>query len=306
VKTKLLTLAIVLACATLQAHAVGHLADVSLLDRDSGATLPVYYHRGEYWVAGKPGARYAVSVRNRIGERLLAVPAVDGVNVLSGETAGWNQSGYVFAPLEKYQITGWRKSNSEVAAFEFSAAADSYAGLTGRPGSVGVIGVALFRERPPEPVAMAPQTAPALQAPGMDVPKRLRDALSGRAESDSISEGRAAAAAPPAASGSGELSAQAERAPSLRDNSLAKTAPTSAPKLGTAHGQRETSVVSHTRFERLQPQPNEVIRIRYDSRENLVASGVIREPVAYPMPAPNPFPQSANTSYVPDPPVRRY
>jgi hypothetical protein len=73
-------------------------------------------------------------------------------------------------------------------------------------------------------------------------------------------------------------------------------------KLGTAHGNRESSVVSNTSFERLQAQPNEVIRIRYDSRENLVALGVIREPVAR-APALQAFPQSPpGTSYVPDPP----
>ena len=74
-------------------------------------------------------------------------------------------------------------------------------------------------------------------------------------------------------------------------------------KLGTAHGQRETSVVSHTSFARLQTQPNEIIRIRYDSRERLIASGVIREPVR-PSPAPDAFPESARASYVPDPPQR--
>jgi hypothetical protein len=72
-------------------------------------------------------------VRNKLGERVLAVTAVDGVNVLSGETAAWDQAGYVFSPWQQYQVTGWRKSSSEVAAFEFSALGDSYAGRTGRP-----------------------------------------------------------------------------------------------------------------------------------------------------------------------------
>mgnify|MGYP006906536995 CR=1 FL=1 len=50
-------------------------------------------------------------------------------------------------------------------------------------------------------------------------------------------------------------------------------------------------------------QPNEIISIRYDSRENLIASGVIREPIARPYvpPVPRAFPQSDNLSYVPDP-----
>jgi len=281
---------------SLPAHAVGRLADVQVTDRDSGASLPVHYHRGEYWVAGQPGARYAISVRNRLGERLLAVPSVDGVNVLSGETAAWDQTGYVFYAHQPYQITGWRKSSSEVAAFEFSSVADSYAGRTGRPLHVGVIGVALFRERLPEPVALAPTPAPfERREQGADASGALRHAPPAPS-----------APAPAARSGA----AESQSAPSAAD-SLAR-APSFAPqglpapaaKLGTAHGARETSVVSHTSFARLQAQPNEVIRIRYDSRDNLVAAGVIREPVAYPrQPSPNAFPQSGRASYVPDPPV---
>ena len=75
------------------------------------------------------------------------------------------------------------------------------------------------------------------------------------------------------------------------------------PQLGTGHGQREDSHVGQTGFERLQAQPNEVITIRYDSRENLIAFGVIHEPVAH---RPNPFPRSDSASFVPDPPLRRF
>lgn len=310
-KLRLLTLCLSFAFsgACLQAHAIGNLADVTVVDRDSGATLPVHYARGEYWVAGRPGARYAVAVRSKAGERLLAVTAVDGVNVLSGDTAAWGQTGYVFSPYERYQITGWRKSSSEVAAFQFSDARDSYAGVTGRPGNVGVIGVALFRERLPEPVVQPypsaqPQAQPRRYEPGLDQESRLRSAPA-----------PATAAAPPpmpapAPSGMADRRESAAAEQSAGSSNLAKAAPSFAPpmpspKLGTAHGQRETSVISHTRFERLQSQPDEVIRIRYDSRENLIASGVIREPVAR-QPVPNPFPESGNASYVPDPPVRRY
>ncbi len=305
-KLRLLTLSLSFALggACLQAHAIGNLADVTVVERDSGATLPVHYARGEYWVAGRPGARYAVAVRSKAGERLLAVTAVDGVNVLSGDTAAWGQTGYVFSPYERYQITGWRKSSSEVAAFQFSDARDSYAGVTGRPGNVGVIGVALFRERLPEPVLQPqPQIQPRRYEPGTDQESRLRSAPA-----------PAAAAAPPppvpAPSSMADRRESAAAEQSAGSSNLAKAAPSFAPpmpspKLGTAHGQRETSVITQTRFDRLQSQPNEVIRIRYDSRENLIASGVIREPVAR-QPLPNPFPESGNASYVPDPPVRRY
>ena len=53
------------ALASAQALAVGNLADVSVTDRDTGETLSVYRHRGDYWVAGRPGARYAIRIRNQ-------------------------------------------------------------------------------------------------------------------------------------------------------------------------------------------------------------------------------------------------
>lgn len=303
-KPGLLTLSVSLALAAtavaLPAHAVGSLADVTVIDRQSGATLPVYRHRGEYWVAGQYGAKYSIMVRNRVGERLLAVTTVDGVNVLSGETAAWDQTGYVFSPWQQYAVNGWRKSSREVAAFEFSVSGNSYAGRTGRPGNIGVIGVALFRESLPEPVAPAPAWSRQEES-GNDFDGRLR----GPTPSPAPASPSAAGSAGLSDRSARESSAQAERAPSSSD-SLAKSynmppaAPRPAPQLGTAHGQRETSVVTHTSFARLQAQPNEIISIRYDSRENLVAAGIIREPVAR-VPAPHPFPQSANTTYVPDP-----
>ncbi|MBT9443477.1 MAG: hypothetical protein IV087_16510 [Acidovorax sp.] len=282
----LAALTALLGLAHLPAQAIGRLADVTIVDRDTGATLPVHYARGEYWVAGRPGARYAITVRNRLGERVLAVPSVDGVNVLSGETAAWDQRGYVFSPYERYQITGWRKSDSQVAAFEFSHIANSYAARTGRPAHVGVIGVALFREQPP-----VPQPAPAI-TPEPYSQRRDNGHGLGRLREEPTSPAAAAPAAPDPSAESSARSQSADR--------VAKAAPMPSAKLGTAHGQRETSVVTHTSFTRLQEQPNEIISIRYDSRENLVASGIIRERPAR-MPVPRAFPQSDNLSYVPDP-----
>jgi hypothetical protein len=75
------------------AQGIGQMADVRVIDRDTGAGPPINYYRGEYWVAGQPGARYAIEIRNHDGGRMLAVTSVDGVNVLSGATAAWDQSG---------------------------------------------------------------------------------------------------------------------------------------------------------------------------------------------------------------------
>jgi len=149
------------ALASAQALAVGNLADVSVTDRDTGETLAVYRSRGDYWVAGRPGARYAINIRNQGNARLMAVTSVDGINVITGESAGYDQSGYVFGSWASYDIAGWRKSNEQVAAFTFTSVPKSYAARTGRPDNIGVIGVALFRERAYPPIAMAQGSAAA-------------------------------------------------------------------------------------------------------------------------------------------------
>ncbi len=175
--------------------------------------------------------------------------SVDGVNVVTGETAGVDQRGYIYDGWRSYDITGWRKSDAQVAAFEFTTVPRSYAARTGRAENVGVIGVALFRERP-TPVALESEA----------------DAWR-FAESPALAKAGAAALDAP--------SAQANEA---RRERAAPAAP--APALGTGHGRRENSVVTRVDFERAQSQPNEVIRLRYDSRANLVALGVIPSPRA--------------------------
>ena len=49
-----------LALAVQSTHAAGRLAEVLVIDRDSGMPIRTYYHHGEYWVAGNPAGRYAI------------------------------------------------------------------------------------------------------------------------------------------------------------------------------------------------------------------------------------------------------
>jgi hypothetical protein len=271
-------LGILLIGIALDAQAAGSLADVQVVDRDTGNVLPTYRCRGEYWVAGRPGARYSIRVRNHRGERLLAVMAVDGINVISGETGAWGQSGYVLDGNESYDIAGWRKSDAEIAAFNFTSASRSYAERTGRPANIGVIGVALFLERPARVSQYVPQFA-----------------QDQRAEEAPAGPGDAAARAAPQSPIASSLSAPAFAG----EFAQPKAAP--AEKLGTGHGAREASYVQNTQFERVSSTPSEIIKIRYDSLENLVAMGVVPPRPAW-RPGPNPFPDSISPRFVPDPP----
>ena len=147
-----------LSAASADAHwGAPALTSVEVFDRFDGTTLPMYEHEGERFIVGTPGHEYTLRVRNLTGERVLAVTSVDGVNVVTGETASPGQSGYVIDPYASVDINGWRKSLARTAAFYFTDLGDSYAARTGRPGNVGVIGVAVYRERPQPRVERAPR-----------------------------------------------------------------------------------------------------------------------------------------------------
>ena len=252
------------ACLPAQA---GRLLDMEIVDRATGQTLDTYRHRGQNWVAGNPGDRYTVRLVNRTGERVLVVLSVDGVNAVSGETASPNQSGYVLDPWERTEIAGWRKSMRDVAQFYFTALPDSYAARTDRPDNVGVIGAAVFREK----VYALP---PALPAPS------LGDAASAYRERE------------PAANEASDAARAAGSAPA----SPLSQAVRKAERLGTGHGEREYAPTRYTRFERAGSAPAEVVSLRYDSRDNLAARGVLPRPRPY-WPEPQPFPGG----FVPDP-----
>ncbi len=253
--------ALALAAASTTAGAIGNLADVTILDRSTGRELPVYWHDGRAYVVGRPGNEYQVTVRNRRGEDLLAVVAVDGINVMDGQTASPRQAGYIVSPWRRVDIRGWRKSMDEVAAFYFTSLGDSYAARTDRPGNVGVIGVALFQRKRYEPrYEVAPPASS--EAPWI-APKREN--------------------------------LQADRAPGPDATAQSRAAPAPAAPLGTGHGRREDAPIRWVEFERATDEPAETIAIYYDSYRNLVARGILQQPVA--PRDPNPWPQA----FAPDP-----
>lgn len=262
----LLAAAAASACTSTPAWAAGNLVDLAVVDRSRGDVLSTWRYRGASYVAGRPGDRYAVRLTNRSGARVLVVLSIDGVNAVSGETASTGQTGYVLGPWASAEITGWRKSYSEAAAFYFTALPDSYAARTGRPDNVGVIGAAVFRERVQQPV----------QRPFESQPPIARNRLDGDLREEPERRAQAAGSTGAAADASGERSTAAPAAspPPMRDrDSLAK-----ADKLGTGHGEREYSPTTQMTFERASSQPAEVVQVRYDSYANLLASGVISRP----------------------------
>lgn len=262
------------------------LAHLEVIDRATGTVLRLYERDGQRYVIGAPGSEYALRIRNTSGQRILAVTSVDGVNVVTGETASPSQSGYVIDPWGSVEIAGWRKSMSRTAAFYFTDHSNSYAARTGRPLDVGVIGVAVFGERVARPHMMinsgkpeharaeAPDTAPSTE-PFASAP------AAPRAQAD--------AAAP-------ATLAQAPREAERRDASAQAHG---IAKLGTGHGRSETSHVTQVAFQRATTEPVQVLSIQYDRYERLAALGVV-PPMheQYANRTPRPFP---GMRFVPDP-----
>lgn len=158
-----LLLAVVALMTSVSAFGHGGMVDLSVYDRTEGRRLPVYWHEGRAYIAGRPGNEYQIALRSRQGQDVLAVVSVDGVNVITGETAHPSQSGYVLSSRGGIDILGWRKNLSQTAAFYFTSLPDSYAARTGRPEDVGVIGVALFRRKMQRPQPLS-EAAPAARS----------------------------------------------------------------------------------------------------------------------------------------------
>jgi len=268
------------ACAATPSTHAGSLVDLAVVDRDTGETLRAYSHHGKVYVAGMPGHRYSVRMTNRTSGRVLTVLSVDGVNAITGQTASTSQSGYVLSPWESAEIAGWRKSDDEIAQFNFTSLPDSYAARTGRPANVGVIGVAVFTER---------------------VYRRDREDDLSRNEAppapaSSASEGLAGGAQAPAADAAKSVAQPAPREAQAEKRAFGGIAKDE--RLGTGHGAREYSHIDTTTFERSTSWPAEQVSIYYDSYRNLVAQGIIERPIA--RQDPQPFPNG----FVPDPPSR--
>jgi hypothetical protein len=258
---------------------------LEVVDRDSGRTLPIWRHDGRLFVAGRPGERYSLRITNRTSGRVLVVVSVDGVNIVTGQTASYDQNGYVFDPHQSYDVSGWRKSDTEVAAFSFAPLPQSYAARTGRPENVGVIGMAVFKERPLlEPVIIGGRAPPSSRATPVTAQAPAAQALP----------------APPRSGVLNEVVVTGARV-ARRDFG----SPSPVDKLGTAHGAREWSAAQRVAFVRATAYPLIYERIEYDTYDHLVADGVIpggraedHRPRAFPA-------QPHGGGFVPDPPDER-
>lgn len=242
------------------------------LEALNGSGLPTFQHAGTSFVLGEPGERYNVRVYNPTAERVEAVITIDGRDAISGEVGDYvAQRGYLIEPWGSVLVEGFRRSLDEVAAFRFTGRDGSYSARRGTPQHVGVIGVAIFPEKPR---ARLP----------------LRKAQRAERWEYEPSAPSAGAGAPRSRSAPAEASeARGDSAPQKRKSA-------GASNIGTEYGESQHSSVTEVAFERRTPtHPVTVLRVRYDDYEGLQARGIDLSSLGYAYrdeTEPEPFPYS--------------
>lgn len=281
-KALILPLLAVVGLCGFRSHAPEPLGPVrlSVVDRDTGQPLDTWRHHNQRWVAGERDKPYALRIRNHGSQRVLVVLSVDGLNVITGAPAAPDQTGYILGPGQSADITGWRKSDDDVARFVFSPPDESYASRTGQGGNLGVIGMAVIAEaarleiaparEPARPSAASPSTLPPMSPSPPAPASRMADNAAAEASSTSV-----------------RRSVARERA-----------------SLGTAHGDRETSIIRRVAFQRAPGPPLQIQQMRYDSLQALVAKGIAPRSALVAQ-GPRAFPGTEGSDYAPDPPPRR-
>lgn len=228
-----------------------------------GVPVPTFFQSGGAYVMGQLGERYTLRVVNHTGRRIEAVVSVDGRDVVDGRGADYrSKRGYLVPAYGTVDIEGWRLSNAQVAAFRFSAVADSYAARTGSAREVGVIGAAIFPER------YVPRPRPLELPPPRDYGEPDAELYEGRG-ADKSSSDSASAGAP-----------RANAAPSSPSRSLAEAeSARRRPGLGTEFGEAVGSSVREVSFARANPtSPAVVLGARYNDRDGLIALGIDVDP----------------------------
>ena len=87
----------------------------------NGNRCKQYLHNGRTFIEAKEGSEYVVEIKNNSWEKILAVVSVDGLNVVDGEPADDNGTGYILDKYSSQKLYGFQYSKEKVAAFKFGA-----------------------------------------------------------------------------------------------------------------------------------------------------------------------------------------
>lgn len=116
----------------------------------NGNPITEYFHDNNYFVEGREGKEFSLSVNNTSYEDIEVILAVDGLSILDGKEAGHKSNGFVIKAHTSNVFPGWTISKTGAKAFYFTGKSDSYAERTRTKAAsnVGVVGAMVFRKKP--------------------------------------------------------------------------------------------------------------------------------------------------------------
>lgn len=119
----------------------------------NGRSVRKINYAGRTYLPVETGREFTIRITNRNHFRVTAVVSVDGLSVMTGDEATHDDPGYVIAANSHMEVRGWRRGDSEVAAFEVTGKGGSYSAQTGKgTRNTGVIGVVLYPEKRRRPI----------------------------------------------------------------------------------------------------------------------------------------------------------
>jgi len=307
------------------------LVDVTIENED-GEELPTFHHKGGIYIAGRKGERYNLRITNQTAERIEIVATVDGRDVISGEKGDVTNTGYVVRPFDDVLIKGFRQNHGQVAAFRFSSKGASYSARSGTSENVGVIGVAIFREKqdPPQwiwnppPVVVNPPPVVVKPYPwniyySSNTGGGTYSSSGGTYSCNTLGGGLGETVDDSCSFGEDSISIQSNAGPRIGEVKTSGGPPTrgvdcwdgrpgashksfssrrrrakqvQTQDLGTKYGESITDHCSTTSFYRLTNKPEEVWQIWYDTLSQLRKKGIPTHKVRKQANRPDPFPES--------------
>lgn len=124
---------------------------ILIYDKD-GSLKPIKIYRDSEdrkWVEAHNKTKFVIEIKNNSYQTFLAVVSVDGLNVITAEKAELKpEGGYVLDSHNSLKIKGWRTSLNDIREFVFSNnKKETYSSkLSNDTSNNGVIGIALFAE----------------------------------------------------------------------------------------------------------------------------------------------------------------
>jgi hypothetical protein len=278
------------------------------IEDENGNLLPAAVHAGTLYVGGEKNQRYRIRIRNLTTWQVCCVVSVDGRNAISGEPGSLDDEGYVVPAMGETLIDGWRRSDTEVAAFRFSNPDDSYSSQLESPENVGIVGVAVFEE---ERVEIRPSVVTVREKEYVPVPYPVQPWDPWRPWKPwglwthpfwTYQSGITIDI--PRYTGTGdtsELLLSCNAAPGTLSVTDSNVTLDSAQVIGTGYGE-DLSSPSHRVGFRRRSAPSEIVEIRYDEVDALVVRGILRDKSK--RREPRAFPRDVQAGYAAAPPRR--